>query len=85
MLPTYEAVVDPTDAFRAEHLNAEYRDLARRMTAAQCRKRPSPVTAGYSQNRAGTATLPSHERPVAPQHVEAGLVPRRIQHVSRRD
>jgi hypothetical protein len=85
MLPTYEAVVDLTAAFCAEHLNVEYRDLARRMTAALCRKRPSPVAAGYSRNRAGTATMPSHERPVAPTHVEAGLVPRRIQHVSRRD
>ncbi len=85
MLPTYEAVVDLTDAFCGEHLNAEYRDLARRVTAARCRKRPSPVTAGHSQNRAGTATMPSHERPVAPQHVESGFVPRCIQHVSRRD
>jgi hypothetical protein len=46
ILPTYEAVVALTDAFCVEYLNAEYRDLARRMAAALCRKRPSPVTAG---------------------------------------
>ena len=46
MLPTYEAVVALTDAFCAEHLNTEYRDLARRMAAALCRKRPSPLTSG---------------------------------------
>ena len=28
------------------HLNSEYRDLASTMTAALCRKRPSPLTSG---------------------------------------
>ena len=46
VLPTYEAIVALTDAFWVDHLNAEYRDLARRMAAALCRKRPSPVTSG---------------------------------------
>ncbi len=46
MRPTYEAIVALTDTFCAEHLNAEYRDLARRMAAALCRKRPSPVSSG---------------------------------------
>lgn len=46
MLPTYEAVTGLTDAFCAEHLNTEYRDLARRMAAALCRKRNSPLTSG---------------------------------------
>lgn len=46
MLPTYEAMVALTDAFCAEHLDAEYRDAARRMAAALCQKRPSPVTSG---------------------------------------
>jgi Domain of unknown function (DUF6398) len=46
MLPTYEAMVALTDAFCVEHLNVEYRDLARRMAAALCRKRPSPMTSG---------------------------------------
>jgi hypothetical protein len=46
MQATYDAVVALTDAFCRDHLNDEYRDLARAMTAALCRKRPSPLTAG---------------------------------------
>jgi hypothetical protein len=46
MMPTYEAVVALTDAFCVEYLNAEYRDLAHRMVAALCRKRPSPLASG---------------------------------------
>jgi hypothetical protein len=46
MMPAYEAVVALTDTFCAEYLSEEYRDLARRMTAALCRKRPSPLTSG---------------------------------------
>jgi hypothetical protein len=42
MQATYDAIVAPTDAFCRDHLNDEYRDLARAMTAALCRKRPSP-------------------------------------------
>src|ERR1700704_2436544 len=39
-------VVALTDAFCRDHLNDEYRDLAQRMTAALCRKRPSPLASG---------------------------------------
>ena len=46
MQPTYEAVVRLTDAFCGQHLNDEYRDLARAMAAALCRKRPSPLASG---------------------------------------
>ncbi len=46
MLPTYAAVVALTDAVCAEHLSPEYADLARRMAAALCRKRPSPLVSG---------------------------------------
>ena len=46
MQATYDAVVALTDAFCRDHLNDEYRDLARAMVAALCRKRPSPVTSG---------------------------------------
>jgi hypothetical protein len=46
MQPKYDAVVALTDPFCAEHLNNEYRDLARAMTAALCRKRPSPLGSG---------------------------------------
>ncbi|MBF0588179.1 MAG: hypothetical protein HQL53_03540 [Magnetococcales bacterium] len=46
MRPVYEKVIDITDAFCAAHLTADYADLARAMTAALCRKRPSPVLKG---------------------------------------
>src|SRR3712207_6591927 len=46
MQATYGAIVAPTDAFCRDHLNDEYRDLARAMTAALCRKRPSPLASG---------------------------------------
>jgi hypothetical protein len=42
----YDAVVALTDAFCDNHLTAEYRDLARAMTAALARKRPSPLASG---------------------------------------
>lgn len=46
MQATSEAITTLTDAFCREHLNEEYRVLAQRMTAALCRKRPSPLTSG---------------------------------------
>ena len=46
MQATYEAITSLTDAFCREHLNEDYAALARRMTAALCRKRPSPLTSG---------------------------------------
>jgi hypothetical protein len=46
MQPTYDAVVALTDAFCRDHLNEEYRDLARAMAVALCRKRPSPLASG---------------------------------------
>jgi hypothetical protein len=46
MQATYDAIVRLTDEVCAKHLNAEYRDLARDMTAALCRKRPSPLASG---------------------------------------
>jgi Domain of unknown function (DUF6398) len=46
MQPTYDAVVALTDAVCGDRLNDEYRDLARSMTAALCRKRPSPLNSG---------------------------------------
>jgi hypothetical protein len=46
MQATYEAITSLTDAFCREHLNEDYGELARRMTAALCRKRPSPLTSG---------------------------------------
>ena len=46
MQATYDAVVTLADAFCRDYLNDEYRDLARAMTAALCRKRPSPLASG---------------------------------------
>ncbi len=46
MQPAYDAVTALTDAVCRDHLDDEYRDLARAMTAALCRKRPSPLAAG---------------------------------------
>ena len=46
MQATYDAVTALTDAFCRDHLTDEYRDLARAMAAALCRKRPSPLASG---------------------------------------
>jgi hypothetical protein len=46
MLSTYEKIVALTDDVCNRHLDAEYRDLARAMAGALCRKRPSPLTSG---------------------------------------
>lgn len=53
MLPIYERIVGLTDAVCDRHLDSEYRDLARAMTGALCRKRPSPLTSGQPQTWAG--------------------------------
>jgi hypothetical protein len=42
----FDEIVAITDAFSAEHLNGEYRQLIRYAVAALCRKRPSPVATG---------------------------------------
>lgn len=46
MQPQYDAIVALSDAFCSEHLNAEYAQLSRQMTAALARKRPSPLLSG---------------------------------------
>jgi len=46
MRQVYETIVALTDAFCAEHLNEEYAELARRLTAKLGRKRPSPLAQG---------------------------------------
>ena len=53
MRATYESIVRLTDAFCDQHLNSEYRDLARDMTAALCRKRPSPLASGQPRTWGG--------------------------------
>jgi hypothetical protein len=46
MQVSYDTITAFTDAFCRDHLNDEYLELARAMTAALCRKRPSPVATG---------------------------------------
>lgn len=46
MQATYDTVIGLTDEFCSEHLNEEYAQLARQLTAALCRKRPSPLVSG---------------------------------------
>ena len=46
MQAIYNAINALTDAFCRNHLSEDYRELAQRMTAALCRKRPSPLTSG---------------------------------------
>jgi hypothetical protein len=41
-----EKIVAVTDTVCDRYLNQEYRELARMMTAALCRKRPSPLASG---------------------------------------
>ena len=53
MLPVYERIVGLTDDVCDKQLNSEYRDLARMMTGALCRKRPSPLTSGQPRTWAG--------------------------------
>ena len=53
MLPVYERIVGLTDGVCSKRLNSEYRDLARAMTGALCRKRPSPLASGQPRTWAG--------------------------------
>jgi hypothetical protein len=46
MQATYDTITALTDGFCQDHLDDEYLELARDMTAALCRKRPSPVSSG---------------------------------------
>lgn len=44
----YASIVSQTDAICRDHLNEEYATLCRKMAAALCRKRPSPVAGGQA-------------------------------------
>jgi hypothetical protein len=46
MQSKFEAITALTEAFCQQHLNEEYAQLARQVTAALCRKRPSPLATG---------------------------------------
>lgn len=49
----YQSLVSLTDAVCQEHLTAEYAELCRKMAAALCRKRPSPIESGQAASWAG--------------------------------
>ena len=46
MESAYNMIIPLTDSFCKEYLNDEYAQLARELTAALCRKRPSPLMGG---------------------------------------
>lgn len=53
MQEIFAAISSLTDAFCKEQLNEEYAQLARYLTAALCRKRPSPLSRGRVKSWAG--------------------------------
>ena len=50
MQSKFEEITALTDAFCDKHLNAEYADMSRQLTAALCRKRPSPLVKGQAKS-----------------------------------
>ncbi len=46
MQARFDEIIRLTDAFSQAHLNDEYAQLCRQLTATLCRKRPSPLIAG---------------------------------------
>jgi hypothetical protein len=49
MRPTFEEVTKIAEAFCREHLDEEYAQLSRKLIAALCRKRPSPLQQGQAR------------------------------------
>lgn len=49
MRQVYENIVGFTDDFCQAHLNQEYAGLCRKLAAALCRKRPSPLKNGEAK------------------------------------
>lgn len=50
MQPIYEAIVAITDRFCALYLNDEYAQRCKKLTAAMCKREPSPLRRGKLQN-----------------------------------
>jgi hypothetical protein len=50
MQSKFREITALTDAFCIEYLNDEYADMSRKLTAALCRKRPSPLVKGKVQS-----------------------------------
>ena len=49
MQSKFEEITALTDAFCSTYLNTEYAQMSRKLTAALCRKRPSPLTRGKAK------------------------------------
>ena len=49
MQSKFEEITALTDAFCSAHLNSEYGSMSRKLTAALCRKRPSPLVRGKAK------------------------------------
>ena len=49
MQSKFAEITDLTDAFCSTYLNAEYGSMSRKLTAALCRKRPSPLVRGKAK------------------------------------
>ena len=49
MQSKFKEITELTDAFCTQYLNSEYADMSRKLTAALCRKRPSPLVRGKAQ------------------------------------
>lgn len=47
--PAYRSIIELTDVVCEQRLNSEYATLARQLTAALARKRPSPITRGQPE------------------------------------
>lgn len=50
MQTIYETIIGLTDPFCEKHLSEEYAQLTRQLTAALCRKRPSPLAKGRANS-----------------------------------
>ena len=50
MQPKFSEITRLTDAFCKKYLNAEYAQMSRRLAAALCRKRPSPLARGKAKS-----------------------------------
>ncbi len=53
MQSKFEEITALTDAFCSTYLNPEYAEMSRKLTAALCRKRPSPLVRGKAKTWAG--------------------------------
>ncbi len=56
MQARYDQITQLTDAVCQEHLNDEYAQVCRQMTAKLARKRPSPLDSGYANTWAAAIT-----------------------------